>query len=254
MSSDDFMPANQINRRVQRPPKLSEIVANRMHELILNGEWSSGYRLPPERELCQSFGVSRAALREAIMTLLARGILRDMPGKGTFVWQNMTEPLRDLFGLFVARNNDNGRKLFEVRNLLEVEIAGLAAERATEEDIANLEKINRSMERLHRNGAKSDEESRVMRYNDLDFEFHLTLARSTKNEFFVILLAALSGAFISSWALMHVSAEVRGHGLHMHDRILEAIRAHDPRRARRCTRDNLRAFLADAHAAKSPKH
>lgn len=234
---------------LKRSPKLHELVAKRIQELILSGEWTLNYRLPPERELCETFGVSRTALREAIKTLIARGILRDVPGKGTFVWQNMAEPLRDLFDLFVARHSDNERKLFEVRSLLEVEIAGLAADRATDSEIQQLEKINRSMMRMHRKADQSGDEYELRKYNDLDFEFHVMLAHCTKNEFFVILLTALSGAFMSSWAQMHVHSEVRCHGLRMHEKIMDAIRSHDAKKARLCTRDNLRAFLADASAA-----
>lgn len=252
MVLDSVIPSTSVTRAngpLKRPPKLHEIVARRVQELILGGEWPLNYRLPPERELCETFGVSRAALREAIKTLIARGILRDVPGKGTFVWQNMAEPLRDLFDLFVARHSGNEQQLFEVRSLLEVEIAGLAAERATDGDIDQLEKINHSMMRVHRKAEKSGDEYHLRKYNDLDFEFHVMLARCTKNEFFVILLTALSSAFKSSWAHTHVHAEVRGHGMDMHEKIMDAIRSHDARRARRSTRDNLRAFLADANAA-----
>ena len=54
-------------------------------------------RLPPERTLGEQFGVSRTVIREALKVLVARGVLKEVPGKGTFVWQNATEPLKDLF-------------------------------------------------------------------------------------------------------------------------------------------------------------
>lgn len=231
---------------IKRPPKLHELVAKRIQELILSGKWKTGFRLPPERELCGEFGVSRPILRESIKVLLARGVLKEVRGKGTYVWPNMTEPLTDLFDLFVAQEESNGaRNLFEVRRLLEVEIAGLAAERASDEDISNLEHINRSMQRLHKKAVDWSEEQ-MHRYNDLDFEFHLSLAKCTKNALFVILVTALSGSFKSNWSHMHQKADVRKHGIEMHDRILKAIRSRDPRLARKATRENLVAFIADA--------
>ena len=74
-----------------------------------------------------------------------------MPGKGTFVWQNATEPLKDLFQDLVARSGPKGRtNLFEVRRVLEVEIAGLAAERAEPREIAELKRINKALEEMNR--------------------------------------------------------------------------------------------------------
>ncbi|HZT31175.1 MAG TPA: FadR/GntR family transcriptional regulator [Bryobacteraceae bacterium] len=231
---------------IKRPPKLHELVARRIQELILSGKWKTGFHLPPERELCAEFGVSRPILREALKVLLARGVLKEARGKGTYVWPNMTEPLADLFDLFVAQEESNGAaSLFEVRKLLEVEIAGLAAERATDEDIAHLDRLNQSMQRLHKKAVDWTEEQ-MHRYNDLDFQFHLFLAKCTKNALFVILMSALSGSFKSSWTHMHQKAEVRTHGIQMHERILKAIRSRDPRLARKATRENLEAFMADA--------
>jgi DNA-binding FadR family transcriptional regulator len=87
-----------------------------------------------------------------------------------------------------------------------------------------------------------------LRYNELDFEFHQTLAKATRNHFFMILLTALSDAFQGAWSHTHNRAENRGHGIEMHERILNAVRAHDSAAARQATRENLSAFLVDAIA------
>ena len=80
-------------------------------------------------------------------------------------------------------------------------------------------------------------------YNGLEFQFHVQLARCTKNELFVVLLSALFGAFNKSWSNIHCQPDTRKHGVDLHKGILAAIRSGDPRRARRATRDNLKAFL-----------
>ena len=137
--------------RVNRPPKLQALVADRLQQMVLDGSWRRGTKLPAERLLCEQLGVSRTVLRESISILRARGVLKDVPGKGTFVWQNVTEPLKELLTLFVSSNKlDGSVQLFEVRTLLEVEIAGLAAERASPNDIAELEKINDALGRMNR--------------------------------------------------------------------------------------------------------
>jgi GntR family transcriptional repressor for pyruvate dehydrogenase complex len=229
--------------RVNRPPKLQALVADRLQQMVLDGSWRRGTKLPAERLLCEQLGVSRTVLRESISILRARGVLKDVPGKGTFVWQNVTEPLKELLSLFVSSNKlDGSVQLFEVRTLLEVEIAGLAAERASPSDIAELEKINDGLGRMNRIVGPWTED-RVRRYNDQDFDFHLKLAKSTKNELFAVLLTALTGSFLDSWDHLHNQPETRRQGIQMHQRILKAVRAKDPRAARKATRNNLKAFL-----------
>jgi DNA-binding FadR family transcriptional regulator len=125
---------------------------------------------------------------------------------------------------------------------LEVEIAGLAAERATPEDISELERINAVLEEMNVH-AGSWLEERLRTYNGLEFQFHVQLARCTKNELFVVLLSALFGAFNKSWSSIHCQPDTRKSGVELHKGILTAIRSGDPRRARRATRDNLKAFL-----------
>jgi GntR family transcriptional repressor for pyruvate dehydrogenase complex len=236
-----------IQHFIERPPKLGELVAKRIQDLIIAGAWKPGSRLPAERELAEQFGVSRPVVREVIKVLLARGVLKDVHGRGTYVLTNVTGPLTDLFDLFLTQDTPNAAaNLFEVRKLLEVEIAGLAAERASEEDIRNLERLNQRIKQAHKNSEAEWPEDLMRRYNSLDFDFHLSLAKCTKNSLFVILMTALSGAFKSNWEHMHQRADVRGHGIQMHEKILKAIRSRDARQARRATRENLEAFLAHA--------
>jgi GntR family transcriptional repressor for pyruvate dehydrogenase complex len=221
-----------------------------MQDVLHEKKLLPGSRLPPERELCEHFGVSRNVMRETIKVLVAQGVLKQIAGKGTFVSQNVAEPLTNVLNVFVRRNTSEGyANLFEVRNVLEVEIAGLAAERASQEDIENLERLNRSLANLDRKIAQSDEF--LDRYNQVDFEFHRALAKCTGNAFFVLLITSLSEAFKGTWRHMHHQSEIRGHGLEMNAKILNAIRAGDPAAAREATRENLTKFLADAEGAQN---
>jgi GntR family transcriptional regulator, transcriptional repressor for pyruvate dehydrogenase complex len=235
-----------LEHRIKRPPKLHQLVAERIQEMIASESLPPGAKLPPERVLCDRFDVSRPVIRESMKVLIARGVLKEIPGKGTFVWQNVTEPLRELLNVFAAGHGPNGhRNLFEARSLLEVEIAGLAAERATSEDISALHKLNAKLTRMNTlEGVWSQD--KVRDYNELELQFHLGLARCTKNEFFVILLGALAGAFGESWAHIHDRPDTRKQGIELHNKILAAISSGDPRAARRATRDNLKAFLEAA--------
>jgi GntR family transcriptional regulator, transcriptional repressor for pyruvate dehydrogenase complex len=234
-----------VRNRIERPPKLHELLAEQIQSLVIEGQWKPGSRLPPERELCVQFGVSRTVTRETVKVLVARGVLRQIAGQGTFVSQNVTEPLKQLLNVFVSKDTSKGyANLFEVRNILEVEIAGLAAERASEQDIENLDQINRTMA-VHHGKRSTWSEKDLIAYNELDFQFHVALAKCTGNDFFVVLLTALSGAFKGAWSHTHNHPEVREHGLEMHEAIMRAIRAGKGNAARQATRNNLKAFLAD---------
>jgi GntR family transcriptional regulator, transcriptional repressor for pyruvate dehydrogenase complex len=235
-----------ITNEIRRPPRLHSVVAEKIQQMIEAEGLQPLSRLPPERTLGEQFGVSRTVVREALKVLIARGVLKEVPGKGTFVWQNATEPLKDLFQDLVARSGPKGRtNLFEVRRVLEVEIAGLAAERAEPRELAELKRINNALEQMNREPEPWSEQ-RLRRYNDLEFDFHLTLAKCTKNDLFVALLSALSGAFHESWTCIHDRAEARSGGVELHSKILKAVRAKDPQAARAATSDNLKAFLQAA--------
>jgi GntR family transcriptional repressor for pyruvate dehydrogenase complex len=231
-----------LGRKIIRPPRLHQLVAQQIQEMIVAESLRPGTRLPPERVLCEKFGVSRTVIRESMRVLATRGTLKEVPGKGTFVWQDVTAPLKDLLHLAAGRGANSDFSLFEVRSLLEVEIAGLAAERATESDVQQLVRMNEELARMNRRGgAWSNEQLRC--YNELEFQFHVGLAKATKNELFVVLLTALWGAFDRNWMHIHCRREMREQGVGLHTSILRAIAGKNPRAARRATRDNLRAFL-----------
>src|SRR6266568_6981324 len=117
--------------------KVFEQVAVQIEERILNGELRAGDRLPTERELAEQFHVSRTAVREALKTLAQKGLVDMRPGRGTLVIDGTTGALGDSLGLVMRLELGavgGSDKLIEVREILEVQIAGLAAERATETD------------------------------------------------------------------------------------------------------------------------
>lgn len=232
--------------QIKRPPRLHQLVAEQIREMILSDPIPAGTRLPPERVLVNRFGVSRPVIRESVRMLVARGVLKEVPGKGTFVWQNVAEPLKDLLHVFASGHGPGAhRHLFEVRSLLEIEIAGLAAERATSEDIAKLKHINDKLARMAKK-SRSEEtwpEEKLQAYNALELQFHMGLARCTKNEFFVILLGALADSISESWAHIHDRSQTRAQGVDFHSHILAAISSRDARAARRAARENLEAFL-----------
>jgi GntR family transcriptional repressor for pyruvate dehydrogenase complex len=159
---------NPINRMTV----VDEIV-EQLIDLIVNGEFKPGDKLPPERELRESLSVGRSSLREATKTLQALGVLEVKPGLGMYVSQgdisSFTKPLA--VGLFL--NQSNVQQVIEARSVIEVALAGWAAERATEEDIALIGQI---YDKLCESQADMDS------YVDYDIKFHFAIAKAADNE------------------------------------------------------------------------
>ena len=169
---------------LEREQRLYERVVDKVLELISSGAWKPGYRLPPERELSDAFGVSRTVVREAVKALEARGILESSTGSGVSVrradFSIVSQSLETYMQL--ANRADFEIRLNEVRLVLEVEMVALAASRITPEQRTELRKICAQM-RDGKNTAKQMAE--------LDFRLHVTLAESTQNDLFKVLLAPL---------------------------------------------------------------
>ncbi|HKD76899.1 MAG TPA: GntR family transcriptional regulator, partial [Ktedonobacterales bacterium] len=160
--------------------KLFEQVAVQIEQQILLGGLRSGDRLPTERELAEQFHVSRTAVREALKTLAQKGLVDMRPGRGTIVIDGTSQALRDSLGLVMRMSlSDRSHNLVEVREILEPEIAAMAAARATEQDIAALQAAVDVMDAtLHDADA----------FIDADNQFHLMLARATQNALILILV------------------------------------------------------------------
>ena len=169
---------------LEREPRLYERLVDKVLELISSGVWKAGYRLPPERELSEAFGVSRTVVREAIKALEARGVLESVTGSGVSVRLADLNIVSRSLQTYMQLSNwvDFEIHLNEVRRGLEVEIAALAAERATPEQRAQLRQICKQM-RARGNTAQQMAE--------LDFRLHISLAEATQNELFKVLLAPL---------------------------------------------------------------
>src|SRR5579859_8082660 len=115
-----------------RSNKVYEQIAEQIEQRILKGELRSGDRLPTERELAEQFQASRTAVREAMKTLAQKGLVDMRPGRGTIVIDGTSQAMRHSLGLMMMFGQaGNSASLVEVREILEPEIAALAAIRAT---------------------------------------------------------------------------------------------------------------------------
>jgi GntR family transcriptional repressor for pyruvate dehydrogenase complex len=237
---------------LEREQRLYERVVDKVLELISSGAWKPGYRLPPERELSEAFGVSRTVVREAVKALEARGVLESVTGSGVSVrradFSIVSQSLQTYMQL--ANRDDFEIRLNEVRRVLEVEMVALAAVRRTPEQLTKFHQICRQM-RGKGNSAKQMAE--------LDFSLHLTLAEATQNDLFKVLLAPLINQLrdhiVLTWEDFPRPVE---QVFDQHEAIVTAIERGDAEAARQAMMKHLmfsREVLEDiSKAHKDPPH
>lgn len=205
-----------------RPPLHKEI-AEALSERIVSRELGPNALLPPERELCESFGVSRTVIREAIKLLESRGLVRIERGRGTVVQEARHETVTDSLRLMLRRNPNSIGELLELRKILEAGIAALAAERRTE---GNLSAMRRSLETMRRKPGEPEG------YVDADLEFHAEIARAARNPVLLVVLSPLAELLRQSRIATFSGPRMVRLRTRQHEAIFETIRKQDPEGAR----------------------
>ena len=154
-----------------------DAAARKIQSMILSGELKSGHKIPSQREFSQTLKVSRASLREALLTLETLGLLKTEPGRGTFVSQERPSASRNMARWRYADSYPVS-DVFQTRIMLEVRIIGLSAVTLTESELADLEHATDTMERHWETG---DLLSNV----EADLEFHRIIAFACPNRMLV---------------------------------------------------------------------
>ncbi len=210
--------------------RIYEKIVNDIKELISQGTLKWGDQLPTERELSETFKVSRTCVREAFRILESQGFLESRPGNGTYVTSNAIDSLIQPLASFILQEKDYQLELFEMRQLLESQIAYLAAERATPENITKMEKILRRQEEQIAN-----DETGL----DSDSEFHHALAEATNNR---VLLHVINTTieFLAESRESYLLGEERAKkSLAHHKKIFSAIKKGDGELAAEAMREHI---------------
>jgi GntR family transcriptional repressor for pyruvate dehydrogenase complex len=125
--------------KIVRSSRLYEQIVQQVEESIHKNVLKSGEQLPPERELAEQFGVSRTAVREAVKALREKGLVEAYPGRGTFITNGASYSMRQSLDRMLKIGQPEGSGyLAEVREILEPEIAALAATRVDDEDLVSM--------------------------------------------------------------------------------------------------------------------
>ena len=218
----------QAIARIHKKP-LHEEVRDRLRELIVQGELAPGERLN-ERLLCQSLGISRTPLREALKLLALEGLVTLLPHRGAQV--ALLEPGR------LA-------EVLEVMGALEALAGELACQRATPERIAEIRALHEDMLAMHARGDRAA----YFRYNQA---IHLKIVEASGNETLASTYRQLNANVLRARYMANLSRERWDQAVREHEQILAALTARDVARLKRLLQDHLAHKLAAAAQSLRP--
>ena len=223
-----------------QPERLYERIVSQIEQRIVAGELKAGDQLPSENELARQFTVSRTAVREAIKTLREKRLVEVHPGRGTFITNGMPDAVRHSLGLLMKFGEPNGSaNLVEVREMLEPEIAALAATRITPESITAMREAVAIMDT-----ALEDVDTFV----EADLDFHLALAEATQNPVIPLLMDSIIDLLREDRKRIGLVNGGLRRGQSHHKKILEAVIRGDSKAARKTMQDHLEQVRKDSEA------
>jgi GntR family transcriptional repressor for pyruvate dehydrogenase complex len=230
---------SEISEVRRRDATLTTRVTELIENLIVEKRLKPGDQLPSVRDLAVQFGVSRTVVREAVGALVARSLLDVRHGSGTTVRSPSTQSVVQSMSLLlsIGQPDIDYSKVHELRRVLEIEIAGLAAARRTAADLQTLARIVGEMEGIVGTGVLSDEQRENYIQNDL--LFHSALAQATQNELFSVVLNSVINVMRQ---VRQKTLDVPGshmHALNYHRAIFRQVEAADVTGARAAMQEHL---------------
>lgn len=220
---------------------ISDKVFQQLRDQILKREWKPGDKIPSENDLAQQLNVSRITVRQSLQKLTTLGLLETRSGEGSFVKELSPGIYLNSLIPTAALGNTATVEVLEFRQAIESETAGLAAVKATEEDIKKLEEI---LDRMHI--YKEDKK----RFAAEDLNFHMTLAEATKNSLIIQLNYIIKDILSVS---MEDIVETLGYdiGLYYHQKIIEALKLKDRQKAKEVMEEHIAKTMENVIQKKS---
>lgn len=218
--------ANAATIRVDAEPTLADQITRVLAEQLRSGAYPVHSRLPTERAMAETFGVSRTVIREAISRLKSEGLVETRQGSGTGVLDPKSSAS---FRLSSQKGNpaEGVLRIIELRSGIEAQMAALAAERRTLASLADIKRALKDIDRAVAAGRDGVKE---------DFAFHMAISRATGNPYFMDMLGMLTGAIQEAIHVTRSNEASRGDLTDAvraeHQAITAAIQARDPLAAR----------------------
>ncbi len=213
---------------------LSQRIERTLENAIREKKLVVGSKLPTEREMCESFGVSRTALREALRRLSARGLVTIQKGSGMYVSEINIEDAMDTLNLYYDLKFDKNllSQIIEVRYIFEPEIAKLAAMNRTKKDLDILSRNLVEFEKCNPDNTQLEA--------DLDNKFHLAITKATLNPIVQITMEPIFLLLprMRNYIYGNIEGE-KPHTIKFHKDLLEAVRKQDGERAYSIMKEHL---------------
>jgi GntR family transcriptional regulator, transcriptional repressor for pyruvate dehydrogenase complex len=217
-----------MNYKKIKPKKIYEEVAEAIYEMIRSGQIKPGDKLDSVQQLAENFQVGRSAIREALTSLRALGLVDMKHGEGTYVKEFETDQITFPLSTAILMNKDDIAHLLEVRKIIEIGSAAAAANKRTSQHLASMERALEEMK-----GANGDEELG----EKADLQFHLALAEASQNPLLMNLMNQVSGLMGETmketrrvWLFSKQTSLERLYDEHL--AIYEAVKDQDEERAR----------------------
>ncbi|MCY7294227.1 GntR family transcriptional regulator [Alteromonas sp. a30] len=216
--------------------KLAEVIAEQLETMLIEGKLLPGQRLPSERDLAAQFEVSRPSLREAIQTLVSKGLLMRKQGGGTYVANQLTPKVTDPLMELVATRPEGQFDLLEFRHALEGMAAYYAALRGTQSDYKHL---NTALERVQKQVQKDDLSALAQALA----EFYMCMAKGSHNMVLIHVMGNLSTLLKENiegnLRLLQTAPEACKKIHQQREEIAAAIVARNPSQARNASNEHL---------------
>lgn len=219
---DDSSGTQPVLKTLNHSQKLlPQRAADQIAEMIADRQLKAGDKLPNEFEMASQLNVGRGTIREAVKILVSRNVVEIRRGSGTFVCDN-PGVLEDPFGFaFVEDKQKLALDLCEFRMVVEPEMAAMAAERATGEEIMRMEEAAKEVEELCLQNKDHMEK---------DIIFHELIAQSTNNQVMPNIIPVIQSAI--GLFITVTDSSLKKETVETHRMVMDAIKAHDPEAAK----------------------
>ncbi len=231
------MPESSVQLfRAVRVARASQDIVQQIKESIFAGKLAPGDRLPSEKELAEQFGLSRITVRDALRVLESQGLIgiKVGAGGGAFVANPSSKPLSNMLSDMLRLQGGTTKELVEARHVIETSIVTLAAQRATAED---LEAMRRAIA-----AARAARTAGDPRFTPHSVDFHMALAKAAKNQVLLVTVNSLQTFFHETLDRLLPDDRMAQRAIEDHQKLLNAIAAHDVEQANRVMREHLNYF------------
>ena len=208
-------------KRTSRKGRVYHNIFEELQQRIRQGDWLLGERIPSIAQLAKEFGVGAGSIREALRSLQSIGLVKIEHGSGVYVLG--TRPTTELSSHFEHAGDGVVLALAEARRILEPELAYLAAERATDEELIEIENIVHQME---------DDSQHGRDFADLDVLFHRLIAHAARNPILFQTMEGVSDLFLESRRAILLDPDALIRALRYHALLAESLKLRNPSQAR----------------------